>query len=120
MLHVKLTSLQELNSSGGPCPTCLFPSYPGINSIDVAAHRHMDFSNQWIYFLGDISIRQMYGKFAALVHRAQVRQACLNQCASTGSGARGNASLVPCCDDSQYLVLKEELTAALHIHPASG
>ena len=67
-------ALQGLNSSGGHCPTCFLPTYPGLASIDVAAYKQMDFSNQWVYFLGDITIRQMYGEFAALVHRAQVRQ----------------------------------------------
>ena len=64
--------MQGLNSSGGHCPTCLFPTYPGINGIDVAAYKQTDFSNQWVYFLGDVTVRQMYGEFAALVHRAQV------------------------------------------------
>ena len=75
-LHTKpeLLALQGLNKSGGHCATCLFPTYPGLESINVAAYKQIDFSNKWVYFLGDISIRQMYGEFAALVHRAQVRQ----------------------------------------------
>ncbi len=27
---------------------------------------------RWIYFLGDVTVRQIYGEFAAIVHRAQV------------------------------------------------
>ena len=68
-------ALQGSNKTGGHCTTCLFPTYPGLESIDVATYKQMDFSDKWVYFLGDISIRQMYGEFAALVHRAQVRPA---------------------------------------------
>ncbi|KAK9908144.1 hypothetical protein WJX75_003271 [Coccomyxa subellipsoidea] len=31
----------------------------------------MDFTDTWIYFLGDVTVRQIYGEFAAIVHNAQ-------------------------------------------------
>lgn len=37
---------------------------------------------RWIYFLGDVTVRQIYGEFAAIVHRAQVG---LNLCAHPGT-----------------------------------
>lgn len=70
--------VQNMNTSGAPCPTCFFPTYPGIDQIDVDAYPQADFSNQWVYFLGDVTVRQMYGEFAAWVHRAQVNHPVLS------------------------------------------
>lgn len=65
--------MQVFNGSVEPCSTCFFPTYPGIEAISPAAYKLMDFSNKWVYFFGDVTVRQMYGEFAAIVHRAQVR-----------------------------------------------
>lgn len=70
--------VQKMNTSGAPCPTCFFPTYPGIDRINVDAYPQADFSNQWVYFLGDVTVRQMYGEFAAWVHRAQVNHPVLS------------------------------------------
>ena len=66
---------QVISGTAETCATCLFPSYPYASSIDVAAYPTMDFTDRWIYFLGDVTVRQIYGEFAAIVHNAQVRQA---------------------------------------------
>ena len=55
-----------------PCKTCFFPSYPGINSIDLDAYKPMDFTEQWIYFHGDSTLRQVYGEFYGIIHKTQV------------------------------------------------
>lgn len=55
------------------CSNCLFPTYPYASSINVTAYPPMDFSDTWMYFLGDVTVRQIYGEFAAIVHNAQVR-----------------------------------------------
>lgn len=55
------------------CSNCLFPTYPYASSINVKAYPPMDFSDTWVYFLGDVTVRQIYGEFAAIVHNAQVR-----------------------------------------------
>ena len=47
----------------------------GIEEIQVLMQKmnpQADFSDQWVYFLGDVTVRQMYGEFAAWVHGAQV------------------------------------------------
>ena len=73
-MGVRVCSLMQVfNGSLETCPTCFFPTYPGIEAIKPAAYKLMDFSNKWVYFFGDITVRQMYGEFAAIVHRAQVR-----------------------------------------------
>jgi hypothetical protein len=69
--------MQVFNGSVEPCPTCFFPTYPGIEAINLAAYKLMDLSNKWVYFSGDVTVRQMYGEFAAIVHRAQVRRLIL-------------------------------------------
>jgi hypothetical protein len=66
---------QVISGTAETCPTCLFPTYPYASSIDVAAYPPMDFTDTWIYFLGDVTVRQIYGEFAAIVHNAQVRPA---------------------------------------------
>ncbi len=66
---------QVISGTAETCATCLFPTYPYASSIDVAAYPTMDFTDRWIYFLGDVTVRQIYGEFAAIVHNAQVRQA---------------------------------------------
>ena len=70
--RLMLTLLQTIDGSAKRCQTCLFPTYPHINAIDVAAYNHIDFSNQWVYFLGDVTVHQMYGEFSAILHRAPV------------------------------------------------
>lgn len=55
-----------------PCKTCFFPSYPGINSINLDAYKPMDFTEQWIYFHGDSTLRQVYGEFYGIIHKTQV------------------------------------------------
>lgn len=68
---------QAINGTAQACATCLFPTYPYINSLDLSAYPSMDFTDRWIYFLGDVTVRQIYGEFAAIVHRAQVIYAIL-------------------------------------------
>ena len=70
--------MQAINGSAERCPTCFFPTYPYIDAIDLAAYKPTDFSNQWVYFLGDVTVRQMYGEFAATVHRSQVSSTALS------------------------------------------
>ena len=67
-----LSLMQNVDGSAERCQTCLFPTYPHISAVDLAAYEYMDFSNQWVYFLGDLTVRQMYGEFAAILHRMQV------------------------------------------------
>ena len=55
-----------------PCKTCFFPSYPGIDSINLDAYKPMDFTEQWIYFHGDSTLRQVYGEFYGIIHKTQV------------------------------------------------
>ncbi|CAK0784612.1 hypothetical protein CVIRNUC_007816 [Coccomyxa viridis] len=65
---------QAINGSAERCRTCFFPTYPYVDAIDLAAYKPTDFSNQWVYFLGDVTVRQMYGEFAATMHRSQLGQ----------------------------------------------
>ena len=67
--------MQAINGTAEHCSTCLFPTYPYIKAIDVDDYELMDFSNKWVYFLGDVTVRQMYGELAAIVHKAQVKAA---------------------------------------------
>ena len=69
--------MQAINGSAQRCQTCFFPTYPYVDAIDLAAYTPTDFSNQWVYFLGDVTVRQMYGEFAATVHRSQVGSTAL-------------------------------------------
>lgn len=55
-----------------PCKTCFFPAYPRINDIKLDAYKPMDFSNQWVYFHGDSTLRQVYGEFYSIIHKTQV------------------------------------------------
>ena len=55
-----------------PCKTCFFPAYPGINSLNLDAYKPMDFTEQWIYFHGDSTLRQVYGEFYGIIHKTQV------------------------------------------------
>ena len=64
--------MQAINGSAERCQTCFFPTYPYVDAIDFNAYKLTDFSNKWVYFLGDVTVRQMYGEFAATVHRSQV------------------------------------------------
>lgn len=59
-----------------PCKTCFFPTYPGINSLDLTNHQAQDFTNQWIYFSGDSTLRQVYGEFYGIIHQTQVCATC--------------------------------------------
>lgn len=70
--------LQAINGSAERCRTCFFPTYPYVDAIDLSAYKSTDFSNQWVYFLGDVTVRQMYGEFAAIVHRSQVGSTALS------------------------------------------
>lgn len=68
-----------------PCKTCFFPTYPDIQSLDLTKYKPVDFTNQWIYFAGDSTLRQVYGEFYGIIHRTQVRAHChlvdiLNSC----------------------------------------
>lgn len=56
-----------------PCKTCFFPTYPVIESLDLSKYKPVDFTNQWIYFAGDSTLRQVYGEFYGIIHRTQVR-----------------------------------------------
>lgn len=55
-----------------PCKTCFFPRYPGINSLDLTNYPAHDFKDQWIYFSGDSTMRQVYGEIYGIVHRTKV------------------------------------------------
>lgn len=66
---------QGMSGTVERCSSCLFPTYPYASSINVTAHPPMDFSDTWVYFLGDVSVRQIYGEFAAIVHNAQLGKA---------------------------------------------
>ncbi len=59
-----------------PCKTCFFPTYPDIQSLDLTKYKPVDFTNQWIYFAGDSTLRQVYGEFYGIIHRTQVRAHC--------------------------------------------
>ena len=55
-----------------PCKTCLFPSFPGISSINLDAYKPIDFTDQWIYFHGDSTLRQVYGKIRGILDEKEV------------------------------------------------
>ncbi len=64
--------IEQTPEGVAPCKTCFFPTYPGINSLDLAKYPAQDFTNQWIYFSGDSTLRQVYGEFYGIIHRTQV------------------------------------------------
>ena len=55
-----------------PCKTCFFPSFPGINSINLDAYKPMDFTGEWIYFHGDSTLRQVYGEVRGIIDEKEV------------------------------------------------
>ena len=68
-----LQSFIEHNLKGvEPCRTCFFPSFPGINSINLDAHKSMDFTGKWIYFHGDSTLRQVYGEVRGIIEEKEV------------------------------------------------
>ncbi len=64
--------IEQTPEGVAPCKTCFFPTFPGINSLDLAKYPAQDFTNQWIYFSGDSTLRQVYGEFYGIIHRTQV------------------------------------------------
>ena len=99
--------MQDVDGSAERCQTCLFPTYPHISAIDLATYQYMDFSNQWVYFLGDMTMRQMYGEFTAILHRMQVGSNTLvftdfgiKVCSFPGTVAQG--CQVPTTEDYEY------------------
>ena len=52
------------------CKTCIFPNSDATTSSTQGMT--LDFTDKWIYFLGDVTLRQMYGEVAATVLNAQV------------------------------------------------
>ena len=63
---------RSFDGSALACKTCIFP-----NSAATASSTHqpgvtLDFTDKWIYFLGDVTLRQVYGEVAAAVANAQV------------------------------------------------
>lgn len=68
-----LQAYRTPDASTPPCKGCLFPTYPGLTGIQPERVRLLDLRDKWIYFLGDVTLRQMYGEFAALVHTSQVK-----------------------------------------------
>lgn len=63
--------IEQTPEGVAPCKTCFFPTYPGINSLELAKYPAQDFTNQWIYFSGDSTLRQVYGEFYGIIHRTQ-------------------------------------------------
>ena len=87
--------LQAINGSAARCQTCFFPTYPYVDAIDLSAYKPMDFSKQWVYFLGDVTVRQMYGEFTATVHRSQVSNtATLESLSIMAEGGGGGCILI--------------------------
>lgn len=55
-----------------PCKTCFFPTYPHVADLDLAKYPKADFTDKWIYFAGDSTLRQFFGEFYGIIHRTQV------------------------------------------------
>lgn len=66
--------LEHVPEGVTPCKTCFFPTYPHVESLDLATYRPNDFTNKWIYFSGDSTLRQVYGEFYGIIHRTQVQR----------------------------------------------
>ena len=94
--------MQAINGSAERCRTCFFPTYPYVDAIDLAAYKPTDFSNQWVYFLGDVTVRQMYGEFAATMHRSQVGSTALS-CQSDSEMALSAQAPQHCGTDKFYV-----------------
>ena len=58
------------------CKTCLFPNSAATASSTHQPGMTLDFSDKWIYFLGDVTLRQVYGELAAAVVNAEVGWTC--------------------------------------------
>lgn len=78
-----------------PCKSCFFPTYPGLNSFELAKYPAQDFDNQWIYFSGDSTLRQVYGEFYGIIHRTQVCACSLLLSASYQRSHQGQSPIVP-------------------------
>lgn len=63
---------RSFDGSALACKTCIFPNSAATASSTHQAGMTLDFTDKWIYFLGDVTLRQVYGEVAAAVANAQV------------------------------------------------
>ena len=61
--------LEHIGKGVSNCPTCYFPI---ANSLSPADYEPLDFSNKWVYFAGDSTLRQFYGEFVGVLLQKQV------------------------------------------------
>ena len=62
--------LAHLDKGMSSCHTCYFPANGSMNPSEYGT---IDFSNKWIYFAGDSTLRQVWGQFKAVLEEAQVQ-----------------------------------------------
>ena len=55
------------------CKTCFVPRVGHNNTLKPADYPKVDLSDNWLYFAGDSTLRQLYGEFYGIIHRSTVR-----------------------------------------------
>ena len=72
-----LTTFQG-NASSPPkaaaaaCRTCVFPVYQRVKGMDASQVLGLDLTDQWVYFYGDSTMRQLHAEFMAYMDSSQV------------------------------------------------
>lgn len=78
---VKTCDLDALHLAYGQptsCKTCFIPRVGHNNSLNPADYPKVDLSDNWLYFAGDSTLRQLYGEFYGIIHRSQVRPGAMS------------------------------------------
>ena len=75
--HCDLTTFQGKASAppkaaAAACQTCVFPVYQRVKGMENTDVFSLDLTNQWVYFFGDSTTRQLHEQFTAYMDSSQV------------------------------------------------
>jgi hypothetical protein len=61
--------LAHVGKGVSSCKSCYFPI---ADSLTPSEYEPLDFTNKWVYFAGDSTLRQFYGEFVGVLLQKQV------------------------------------------------